>query len=65
MKRAERMKLLEELVNEVTRENLDQDRVQQLMNQLSIPYSTDPMELLNNVLKGIHSEGPNHEVPHK
>lgn len=56
-----RKKLLNELVNEVTRDDSDLEIVKSLTGQLGIPYSDDPMQLLNNVLKGIHIEGPDHE----
>ncbi len=56
-----RMKILNELVNEVTRDDSDLNKIKQLTAQLGINYSDDPMQLLNNVLKGIHLEGPLNE----
>jgi hypothetical protein len=57
----ERKSILNDLVNEVTRDDSDLEVVKVLTGKLGIPYSDDPMQLLNNVLKGIHFEGPFHE----
>ncbi|MCB0351520.1 MAG: hypothetical protein KDD38_10070 [Bdellovibrionales bacterium] len=57
----ERMELLNNLVNEVTKDDQDLESIKKLATQLGIPFSEDPMQLLNNVLKGIHSEGPKNE----
>ncbi|OFZ18044.1 MAG: hypothetical protein A2Z20_07990 [Bdellovibrionales bacterium RBG_16_40_8] len=56
-----RLSLMNELVNEVTREAMDFDKIKILLDELNIPYSSDPIQLLNNVLKGIHPEAPKHE----
>jgi len=54
----ERTALLNDLVNEITKDHFDTEQVQKLLVKLNIPYSEDPMQLLNNVLKGIHFEEP-------
>ena len=56
-----RVNLMNELVNEVTKEAMNFDKIKILLEELHIPYSVDPMQLLNNVLKGIHTEEPQHE----
>lgn len=61
MTKDERMDFLAKLVDEVTREAPDPEKVKQLTAILGIPFSDEPMQLLNNVLKGIHSEGPIYE----
>lgn len=53
----ERMRLMNSLVNEVTKDELDIELIKTMLMTLGIPYSDDPMQLLNNVLKGIHSDG--------
>jgi hypothetical protein len=58
-----RLNLLNELVDEVTKDNFDVIKVKELAQVLNIEYSEDPMQFLNNVLKGIHSPGVKHE-PH-
>lgn len=51
----ERLKMLNELVDEITKENYDVDKVKALTKQLNITYVEDEMLLLNNILKGIHA----------
>ncbi len=57
----ERTELLNQLVHEVTKDDQDLEILKTLTARLGIPFSEDPMQLLNNVLKGIHSEGPKNE----
>ncbi len=54
MTKEDRISLLNDLVNEVTKDEFDKSIVKSYMERLRIPYSEDPMQLLNNVLKGIH-----------
>lgn len=56
-----RMKLLNELVDEVARDVYDMDKVKNLTAALAITYTDDPIQLLNNILKGIHTPGVNLE----
>jgi hypothetical protein len=57
----DRLQLLNDLVNEVTKDEYDAQMVQTLAEKLHIPFSEDPLQLLNNILKGIHTEGPKNE----
>jgi hypothetical protein len=57
----QRMNTLAELVEEVTKDDFDPEKVKSLVDQLGIQYSEDPMQLLNNILKGIHFEEPKNE----
>jgi hypothetical protein len=57
----ERKEKLDQLVNEVTNDEQDLEKIKELAAVLNIPYSEDPLQLLNNVLKGIHTEGPKNE----
>lgn len=57
----QRMELLNDLVNEVTKDDMEIEKIKSLTEKLGIAYSDNPLELLNNVLRGIHSEGPGHE----
>lgn len=52
-----RMHLLNELVEEVTKDIQDFEKIKYLMNLLGITYTEDPIQLLDNVLKGIHKPG--------
>jgi hypothetical protein len=61
MNHDERMGLLNELVEEITRDIMDLARIKTLTAKLGITFSDDPMQLLNNVLKGIHIEEPKNE----
>ena len=61
MDKIERMSLLNDLVEEITKDHYDSSKVIRLVDQLGIKYSDDPMQLLNNVLKGIHFERPKNE----
>ncbi len=54
MTKEDRISTMSHLVDEVTKDAYDKDLVRKLMEQLNIPYCDDPMQLLNNVLKGIH-----------
>ncbi len=54
MTKEDRISLLNHLVEEITKDNYDDAIVCQIMGRLGIPYCEDPMQLLNNVLKGIH-----------
>lgn len=64
MTKENRISLLNQLVDEITKDNYDDNMVRGLMEQLRIPYCEDPMQLLNNVLKGIHViEVPADEKP--
>jgi hypothetical protein len=56
-----RLNALGALVEEVTKDDFDPEKVKGLLLQLGIPYSEDPMQLLNNILKGIHFEEPKNE----
>ena len=56
-----RLDLLNALVNEITKDEYNTQMVKDLVERLGIPFSEDPMQLLNNILKGIHSEGPKNE----
>ena len=56
-----RMELLNELVNEVTKDAGDVEKMKRLSADLDISYSDDPMQFLNNVLKGIHSKGSSND----
>lgn len=58
---SERMRLLNELVDEVIRDSYDVDKVKNLMARLGIVYKDDPIQLLNNVLQGIHQPGVKNE----
>jgi hypothetical protein len=61
MTKEDRVELLRQLVDEITKENYDDAMVRDYMLRLGIPYCEDPMQLLNNVLKGIHViEVPSH-----
>jgi hypothetical protein len=57
----QRMNTMGDLVEEVTKDDFDTEKVKRLLAQLGIPYSEDPMQLLNNILKGIHLEEPKNE----
>ncbi len=62
MTKEDRISTISTLVDEVTKDTYDTDLVRRLMEQLNIPYCDDPLQLLNNVLKGIHIiEGPQHD----
>lgn len=61
MTKDERLDLLSELVDTVTAEIVDFEKVKILTAKLEITFSDDPMQLLNNVLKGIHQQEPTHE----
>ncbi len=64
MTKEARISALNHLVDEITKDKYDDGIVRQLMAQLRIPYCDDPMQLLNNVLKGIHIiEEPSDEEP--
>jgi hypothetical protein len=54
----QRLSMLNDLVEEITKDIYDIEKVKQMTSQLSIAYSDDPILLLNNILKGIHSEPP-------
>ncbi len=54
MTKEDRISTLGALVDEVTKDDYDKRLVRSLMERLNIPYCEDPMQLLNNVLKGIH-----------
>lgn len=61
MTRAKRIELLQLLTDEVSKDKYDTQYVKGLMNQLKIQFSEDPMQLLNNILVGIHQEAPKDE----
>jgi len=54
MTKEDRISLLNNLVDEITKDVYDKNMVKSMMDRLRIPYCEDPMQLLNNVLKGIH-----------
>lgn len=54
MTKEDRIFLLNQLVDEITKDKYDNEIVRSLMGRLGLPYCEDPMQLLNNVLKGIH-----------
>ncbi len=61
MTKEDRVELLRQLVDEITKDHYDDALVRSYMLRLGIPYNEDPMQLLNNVLKGIHIiEVPSH-----
>lgn len=65
MTKEDRISLLNHLVDEITKDKYDNALVKGMMQRLGIPYCEDPMQLLNNVLKGIHIiEVPAHEKDH-
>ena len=54
---SERNKKLTELVEEISKDHPDDQFVRDHLLELDIPYSDNEIELLNNILKGIHSSG--------
>lgn len=52
-----RMQRMNDLVEEITKDEFDVEKVKTLTTELGIAYSEDHLELLNNILKGIHSPG--------
>ncbi len=52
-----RMQILNDLVEEVTKDDFDVTKVQSLAKEVGIEYSEDHLVLLNNILKGIHTPG--------
>ena len=55
----ERIIALNKLVDEVTKDHFDVIEVKAMLANLNIPYHEDPLQLLNNVLKGIHEDSGN------
>jgi len=59
LNKEQRKQLVSELVDEVTKDASDLDKVKILAAKLNVEYADDPIQFLNNVLKGIHfEEGP-------
>lgn len=61
MNKEQREALVKQLVEEITKDHQNVDKIKHLTGQLGISYSDEPMQLLNNVLKGIHFEGTKNE----
>ncbi len=58
----DRMRRLSLLVDEVTKDEFDKELVKKLAMELGIDYTEDQLQLLNNILKGIHApETPNEQ----
>lgn len=53
-KMKDRIEVLEKLVNELIKENPQEDLVVQYMNETGIPYTEDPIDRLNRVLMALH-----------
>jgi hypothetical protein len=51
-----RMNRLEELVNELLKDEPCSKTVKTMMKQTGIEYSTDPLEQINMVLRALHFE---------
>ncbi|MEQ1664782.1 MAG: hypothetical protein ABL927_05345 [Bdellovibrionales bacterium] len=60
MKKEERMLLVSELVEEVTKDVYEVEKIKLLSQKLGVEYTTDPIQFLNNVLKAIHFEEGTH-----
>lgn len=54
----ERLVILENLVDELMKEEPEEQVVKKYMKQTGIQYSDDPVERLNLVLKALHFEEP-------
>jgi hypothetical protein len=54
------MLLVSELVEEVTKDLYEVEKIKLLSQKLGVEYTADPIQFLNNVLKGIHFEEGTH-----